>query len=216
MVYNDWGIGMKSRAVTLAAVIGAYFATASIAQVNESVHEASFSYNGQDKVIAQADRIDGAKVAALYRLPADCEGICIAPMTEIAGVKTIAEPDVIAFMADQVATGRGLIIDSRPPAERLAGYLPTSVNVPARLISPDNPLLDDILLALGATVQDGTFTFETAMPLLVYDAGPMKSDATALINSLIKQGYPDNAIRYYRGGMLVWTALGLTTEGTTE
>lgn len=204
---------MKLRKAMAFAVVATGLTTTTNAQ--ESVHNTAFTINGLQHNISQS-AIDPALVASFFRLDPECESICIAPLTKIVGVKTMAEPDVIAFMADEVASGRGLIIDSRSPEDRLRGYLPASVNVPSRLISPENPLLEDIMMALGATVEDGVFAFDAAMPLLVYDAGPMESDAATLINSLIKQGYPTHAIRYYRGGMLVWTALGLTTEGISK
>ena len=54
--------------------------------------------------------------------------------------------------------------------------------------------------------------FSDAMPLMIFDDGPTTSDATALITQLIAAGYPADKMSYYRGGMLVWTALGLNTE----
>lgn len=84
--------------------------------------------------------------------------------------------------------------------------------MPTSLVQPENPYLSDIMLALGARSFEGTLNFSDAMPLIIFDDGPTTLDAPALITQLLGQGYPADKISYYRGGMLVWTALGLNTE----
>jgi rhodanese-related sulfurtransferase len=203
---------MKSQAVISAALVGAYFATASIAQ--DTIQNASFVFNGQQKNITQSLFADTDTISALYQLPSDCTGLCLAPHQAAEGVATVIENDVVDFLVNDVALNAGLIIDSRKVQDHLRGHLPASINVPAGLITPSNPLLPDILRALGAKDIGGRLNFDDAMPLIIYDDGPTQNDASTLINALLSQGYPPSAIRYYRGGMLVWATLGLTTEGT--
>jgi hypothetical protein len=66
--------------------------------------------------------------------------------------------------------------------------------------------------AMGARSFEGSLNFADALPLMVFDDGPSTTDAPNLINSLLALGYPAEKISYYRGGMLVWTALGLNTK----
>ena len=129
---------------------------------------------------------------------------------------TIGEREVIAFVSNFVSSGEGLLIDSREPENRNAGFIPASVNVPVSLVQPGNPFMADIMQAMGARSFEGTLNFSDAMPLVIFDDGPTTSDAAALIAQLVAAGYPTEKLSYYRGGMLVWTALGLNTEDATS
>jgi hypothetical protein len=46
-------------------------------------------------------------------------------------------------------------------------------------------------------------------------SGPATQDAAALIFDLLAAGYPPEKINYYRGGIQVWTTLGLSTTAAT-
>jgi rhodanese-related sulfurtransferase len=216
MVLHIWGIGKMSRTVATVALAGAIFASTAIAQTTSGASDASFTYQGQEKIIAQAPRADAVSVARFYSLQGGCDGLCIAPDVAAEGVETITENAVLAFMAQDLANGTGLLIDSRLPSDRAVGFLPASVSIPFSLISPENPLLPDILGALGARSLFDAYNFTDAMTLVVFDAGPTTTDASTLINAMLDAGYPADKIKYYRGGMQVWSTLGLTTEGTSS
>lgn len=205
-----------SRTALTVALAGAIAASDASAQTSAGAADASFTYQGREMTIAQAPRADAIAVTRFYELHGGCDGLCIAPETAAAGVTTISENAVIDFITGPVAGGTGLLIDSRLPSERALGFLPTSVSLPFSLISEDNPLLPEILVALGARSFEGALNFSDAMPLVVFDAGPTTMDAPKFINAMIAAGYPADKIQYYRGGMQVWSTLGLTTEGTSS
>lgn len=69
-----------------------------------------------------------------------------------------------------------------------------------------------ILKALGARAFDDIYNFADAQMLMVYDNGPSQNDAGVLIAHLLEVGYPPEKIRYYRGGMQVWSVLALTVQ----
>ncbi|PJC18559.1 MAG: hypothetical protein CO065_08590, partial [Comamonadaceae bacterium CG_4_9_14_0_8_um_filter_57_21] len=50
-----------------------------------------------------------------------------------------------------------------------------------------------------------------AFKIVAFDYGPMCVQAPAGIANLLRMGYPVSKIYYYRGGMLDWEGLGLTT-----
>ena len=104
------------------------------------------------------------------------------------------------------------MIDSRNAADRTSGFITASVNVPGKLLLPENPFLNDIMQAMGARSFEGSLNFADTLPLMIFDDGPSTTDTPNLINSLLALGYPAEKISYYRGGMLVWTALGLNTK----
>lgn len=201
---------LRKTTAALAAALG--MGSALLAQSNPEIIEAAFTLGGVEKSFGQSQTIDAALIAKFQTFDPLCGAICISPLEAAAGVQTVGEREVISFVATQVSAGAGLLVDSREPDDRAVGFIPASVNVPTSLVQPDNPYLADIMLALGARSFESTLNFSDAMPLIIFDAGPTTSEATDLITQLIAQGYPASKISYYRGGMLVWTALGLTTE----
>ena len=69
-----------------------------------------------------------------------------------------------------------------------------------------------IMLALGAREFDGVYNFADAQTLMAFDNGPSQNDAGELIANLLEIGYPPEKIKYYRGGMQVWSVLALTIQ----
>lgn len=203
---------MNLRKIVLATACLGAATTGLVAQVRDVVTPAAFVFNGQQFQISQAGALDTSQVAQHFQRPSDCPGVCVSPMTIAAQIPTIGEHDVIAFVTQQVSSGQGLLLDSRTQGRRATGFIAGSVNVPVTLLAPDNPFLTDILLAMGATRSDKGIDFSTALPLVVFDDGPTSADAEKLIAGLRDAGYPDSKIQYYRGGMQVWSALGLSVE----
>lgn len=201
----------RARIAAALAIAGVGLSTALWAQETGVLTNVSFTLNGQERSITQSAEVEGELLAALYDRPADCEGICVAPMQVAEDVATIGELDVIDFIATSVVTGAGLLIDSRMPEDRSA-TITGSVNVPGALLGDDNPFRSDILVALGARQFEGVYNFADAIPLVVFDNGPTDDAAAAMVVALVDLGYPVDRIEYYRGGVQVWAALGLTTE----
>jgi len=203
---------MNARTIIAASLGAGIAASAVFAQVRDVILPASFVFNGKEQTITQSQTIDTVRVSQHYQRPINCGGVCIAPMRISPLIETIAEPEVISFVASEVAGGRGLLLDSRTPADRATGFIPGSINVPVALLEPDNPFLPDILVAMGAAQTDSGMNFANALPLVVYDDGPTTEDAPDLIAALQAAGYPADKIRYYRGGLQIWSALGLTIQ----
>lgn len=193
------------------ASLFAVFAAPVAADLLPVTQDAVFSVNGEQMVISRSSTIDPNRVATLGRTASDCAAPCIAPMIAAPGVQTLGELEVIAYLSGDVEAGSGLLIDARLPADRALGFIPASVNIPTLTLNPTNPYRDDILVALGAQTYEGVMSFDNAMTLVVFGAGPASMEASELVTSLISAGYPPERIGYYRGGMQVWAALGLST-----
>lgn len=203
---------MFSHTAAAALAVGLGLTTALLAQSSPEILDVAFTLNGVEKSIRQTETLDTAQVSAFHKPGPNCGPLCIAPLAASSAVPTVGEREVIRFIADKVALGEGLLIDSRQPEDRAAGFISASVNVPYSLLQPDNPYVADIMQALGARAFEGTLNFSDAMPLVVFDDGPTTNDASTFIAALIAAGYPAEKLSYYRGGMLVWTALGLNTQ----
>jgi len=188
------------------------FATASHAQERATEAKASFIFNGERVKIAR-DNPDPARFVAQFAVSQnDCGGPCIAPMQVAAGVQTLGEIEVLDYLVTQVAASKGLMVDARAPQERAKGFIPGSVSLPWGTLAPGNAFRKDILAALGAREFEGVYNFTDARSLLVYDNGPNSDDAGRLVANLLDAGYPPEMIRYYRGGMQVWSVLGFSIE----
>jgi hypothetical protein len=190
--------------------------TASAAELLPVTADAVFTFNGQEFTISRASTIDQTTITALSQTSATCPSPCLSPMVVARNVPTMGELEVIDFLSNQVESGEGLLIDARLPTDRALGFIPASVNIPAATVAPTNPYRDEILMALGAEQFQGVFNFTDAMSLVVFDAGPATQDASTLITDLLAAGYPTEKIGYYRGGMLVWSTSGLSTDAATQ
>ena len=190
--------------------------TASAAKLLPVTADAVFTFNGQEFTISRASTIDPTTITALSQTSATCPSPCLSPMVVALNVPTLGELYVIDFLSNQVESGEGLLIDARLPTDRALGFIPASVNIPATALAPTNPYRDEILMALGAKEFQGPFNFTDAMSLVIFDAGPVTQDATCLITDLLAAGYPAEKIGYYRGGMLVWSTSGLSTDAVSQ
>ncbi len=141
-----------------------------------------------------------------------CPPFCIQPISVSAGVETLGELELISFLEDYVAPGRGLLIDSRVPAWFAKGTIPGAVNVPFNTLDPENPYRDEILKALGARGSGSGWDFSDALHLLMFCNGPWCEQSPTAIRNLVAVGYPPEKLHYYRGGMQNWLLLGLTVK----
>ena len=145
-----------------------------------------------------------------------CPPFCIQPSELAPGVKTVAELEVLHFLK-QISDGDAsmLVIDSRTPAWVEKGIIPGTVNIPwdTLNIGKSDPAAVQAILVnqLGATRQDGFWSFDEAKTLVLFCNGSWCGQSPTTIKGLLKIGYPAHKILWYRGGMQDWESLGLTT-----
>lgn len=205
---------MRHAAIALAAlVLTGASASAEQLRITEDILAKSFDLKGEAITIERSPQAvgQGATPELLGRAQ-NCPPACIQPNEAAAGVATVGELEVIEFLEQEVATGRGLLLDSRMPDVFLKGTIPGAVNVPASTLDESNPYRDEILKALGAVQTEDGWNFEDALALTMFCAGPWCEQSSEAIRSLALVGYPSEKLRYYRGGMQVWAMLGLTVK----
>lgn len=145
-------------------------------------------------------------------LKASCDPHCAAPALVAVGIETVIEPQLLEFMVEAVGRNTGLLVDARMPADRALGFIPGSVSLPHQMLAELNDIRTQTLKALGARTFEDVYNFADAQTLMVYDNGPSQNDAGLLVAHLLEVGYPPEKIRYYRGGMQVWSVLALTVQ----
>lgn len=185
-------------------------------RITQDIDTRSITLNGTDIMIGRIQDPDHRLEGEFTRTSRPCPPFCITPMVLAPGLATLGELEVIDFLENQVATGEGLLLDSRLPEFFVKGTIPGAVNLPFATLDPTNPYRDDILRALGAVNTGGGWDFATAKTLAVFCNGAWCDQAPRAVRHLLTAGYPVDKLRYYRGGMQAWLQLGLTTHIPTE
>ncbi|MCK7473128.1 MAG: rhodanese-like domain-containing protein [Rhodopseudomonas palustris] len=146
-----------------------------------------------------------------------CPPYCIQPMQIAPGVETIGELEVLDYLRKMSGGDDGvMVIDSREKEWLLrSGIIPGAVNIPWNDLSmsqADPGAIADILeLRFGATRSGSLWNFSTARALVLYCNGAWCGQSPTNIRQLLALGYPAHKLKWYRGGMQSWKALGLTT-----
>ena len=168
-----------------------------------------------------------------------CPPFCIQPVAPAPGILPIGEVELFDFMENQLRDGTGVLIDARTRSWFRKGTIPGSVNYPFTLFAngAESPEMVELLKALGATerVEVGTvekwledlqwieaedkterWDFSAAKDLVFWCNGPACGQSPRAIRGLLETGYPEERIKYYRGGMQMWQLWGLTTVVPTQ
>lgn len=113
------------------------------------------------------------------------------PVTEIEMLKSLNDPDA-------------LVIDMRMVDHYLEGTIPTAKNIPYTEVALR---MDE----LGCEKQGEQWNCAQAKKVYGFCNGAVCPQSSIAMKAMIRDGFPANKLYYYRGGMLVWEALGLTT-----
>lgn len=126
-------------------------------------------------------------------------------------VETLGETEIIDYIKQMSAGDESIIIiDSRTPAwVKRSGMIPSAVNIPFTKFKDTAGTLE-IMEEQLEVITGETFDFSHAKTLVMYCNGNWCGQSPTAIRKLLTMGYPAAKIKYYRGGMQSWTALGLT------
>jgi rhodanese-related sulfurtransferase len=150
-----------------------------------------------------------------------CPPFCIQPTAPFApsAVDTVSELDIInAAQLASFGDASVLVVDARTPGWVKKGTIPHSVNVPftklnSKALAKDPMAVVEILTGtFGVKDMDGVLDYDNAKTLYLFCNGSWCGQSPASIRALLTMGYPENKIKYYRGGMNAWKSLGLTTK----
>ncbi|MEE9446349.1 MAG: rhodanese-like domain-containing protein [Arenicellales bacterium] len=176
--------------------------------ITSTMATANVSHRGTPVTIKRIQDPSNKLVDDFAKTSRPCPPFCVHPMQAASGVKTVGELDVVSFLQNQVEAGSGLLIDARMPKFYNSETIPGSINIPFVLFTSS---AKDILPLLGVTGSDGNWNYNAAMELLLWCNGPWCDQSPRAIQALVKEGYPEAKIKYYRGGMQLWKIFGLTT-----
>ena len=146
-----------------------------------------------------------------------CPPFCIQPAVVAPGVETIAELEVLEYLARMNAGDDSiLVIDSRTPDWVRRGTIPGAVNIPWTALNPargaDPISICEIMVnKFGVKELEGLWDYSNAKTLVMFCNGMWCGQSPNNILNLLKFGYPAEKIKWYRGGMQDWEILGLST-----
>lgn len=123
------------------------------------------------------------------------------PLVPLPGVTLVTEIEVLHALNNPSV----MVIDMRDEEDPLEATIPNTFHIPYNEI-------EDRLDKLGCQRRaDKSWDCVAASSIIAFCYGPMCLQSPAGIKNLVRMGYPVEKIAYYRGGMMDWEALGLTT-----
>ncbi len=125
----------------------------------------------------------------------------IRPMAPVAGVTAVGELELIAALQDP----EFIVVDTRTKETQYGGTIPGTKNFPYTVIA-------ERLGELGCEEDANGWSCDDALNVVLYCNGPNCGQSPSAMAALVDAGFPATKIYYYRGGMLAWTSLGLTTR----
>lgn len=137
----------------------------------------------------------------------------ISPIKIAQNVETYGEVEVLEFIEKAKSNNNLLLVDSR--TENWYNYetIATAINVPYVYMKksqyPDE--FEEALQTFGVEKKDGKYDFKNAKTLLMFCNGIWCGQSPEAIKELIAIGYPQEKMKWYRGGIQSWLSVGLTT-----
>lgn len=123
------------------------------------------------------------------------------PLVPLPGVRPVTEIEVLQALNDPAT----MVIDMRDEDEPLKATIPNSYHIPFNE-------LEDRMNELGCTrTGKGPWDCSQALHVVAFCNGPACPQSPVGIANMVRAGFPAHKIAYYRGGMMDWEALGLTT-----
>jgi rhodanese-related sulfurtransferase len=122
------------------------------------------------------------------------------PLVPIEGVHPVTETEVLHALNDP----QSVVVDMRVVDDYVKGTIPGAMHIPYTEMSMR-------LNELGCNKTGQQWNCSTAKKVYAFCNGPVCPQSPIAIKAMVRDGFPAEKIYYYRGGMLDWDALGLTS-----
>ncbi len=137
----------------------------------------------------------------------------IAPMKAAENIETYGELEVLDFIEKAKNDKNLLLVDTRTENWYNHQTIATAVNVPyiytKKSQYPDE--FKETLDTFGVVEKDGKYDFTNAKTILMFCNAVWCGQSPEAMKELIAIGYPQEKMKWYRGGMQSWLSVGLTT-----
>ncbi len=185
-------------------------------KITPEMAKAEVMHNGKKVSIMRNQDQKNTVNPAFAKTSRKCPPFCIKPISLGHGVETIGELEVIDY-AKKLSKGDKsvILVDNRTPDWVERGTIPGAVNIPytkmSRAKGADDITIAETLEKLGAKETSKGWDFSKAKTAVFFCNGMWCGQSPAGIAGLLKEGFPGEKIKWYRGGMQSWEVLGLTT-----
>lgn len=131
-------------------------------------------------------------------------------------IETIGELEVLDFIKNRSYKNpsKYALVDCRPENWFEIMTIPSAINIPFDELNADELFMDSFLAhlkTLGIKKEGDKYTFENAKTIVIFCNGPWCSQSNRAMKNLIALGYPQEKIKWYRGGIHDWTSMSFTT-----
>lgn len=161
----------------------------------------------------------GGEHQASDSVNADCKRAFVTYMGKISPIKysdkveTFGEVEVLDFIEKAKNNTNLMLVDSRTENWFYHETIPSAVNIPYVYLKqsqyPDE--FEEYLEMLGVKKVNGKYDFKNAKTILMFCNGAWCGQSPESMKALTAIGYPEEKLKWYRGGMQSWLSLGLTT-----
>jgi rhodanese-related sulfurtransferase len=185
--------------------------------ITKDIMEVMVQHDGKSVKITRNQDNKNTVNPAFAKTSRPCPPFCIQPAVLAPGVETIAELEVIDYLARMTAGDNSiLVVDSRTSEWVKKGTIPGAVNLPWTKLNPAKgadpiSILEIMEQQFGVKENEGLLDFTNAKTLVMFCNGMWCGQSPNNINNLLRFGYPAHKIKWYRGGMQDWEILGLST-----
>ena len=186
-------------------------------QITPDLASIEVTHNGEKYTIMRNQDTSNTINADYAKTSRKCPPFCIRPIQLAPGVETLGELEIIHYLKMKSDGDESiLVIDSRTPDWVEKGTIPGSINIPWTHLDPAQgaspfDIAEILQEKFGVIEQEGLWDFSKAKTLVLFCNGMWCGQSPRNILSLLKFGYPADKIKWYRGGMQNWEALGLST-----
>ena len=181
---------------------------ANVVEIVKGLPYVKIEANGKTYKIERTQKADSYLTNTFALTSRPSPPFFIEPFSVTKSVETYGELEVLDFISHK----KGLFIDARLVNWYERSAIPGAVNIPFKHFLSDAPEQEKVLKKLGGEYnKSGEWDFSHAKIILLYCNGAWCGQSPTAINALIEIGYPEDKMKYYRGGMQAWQLLGLTT-----
>jgi len=186
---------VKNILISMLLVLG-FTALQAQSAVDDVEYLDLFEYQDPTFVVGSGD--DSIEIHRVMRSCGKNKGH-LQPLIPAEGVTLVGEREMLPALNDKDA----LIVDMRLDSEFFIETIPRAINIPYLDVEPH-------METLGCKKKGAKWYCSDAKKIYTFCNGPVCTKSPIGIRKLISLGFPAQKIYYYRGGMLVWSAIGLT------
>jgi rhodanese-related sulfurtransferase len=192
----------------VAILISTLLANAEIVEIVEGMPYVMVEQDGKKYKIQRTQKEESYLTNTFALTSRPSPPFFIEPFSVSDNVETYGELEVLDFISKK----KGIFVDARLENWYAKSAIPGAVNIPFKIFLTETGKRDKVLKDFGVKIKkDGELNFSNAKTILFYCNGAWCGQSPTAINALIEIGYPEEKMKYYRGGMQAWQLLGLTT-----